>query len=80
MAGKLKHRWSVGHNYLSGITLGPRADVGGIMSHPTENTIEAVSFNFTRTQWQVLDRDDRPRPLLARGVHRCRRRCRQRPQ
>jgi dipeptidyl aminopeptidase/acylaminoacyl peptidase len=31
------------------------ADVGGIMSHPTENTIQAVSFNYTRKEWQYLD-------------------------
>jgi dipeptidyl aminopeptidase/acylaminoacyl peptidase len=32
------------------------ADVGGIMSHPTENTIQAVSFNHLRKEWQVLDK------------------------
>jgi len=32
-----------------------RADVGGILSHPTENTIEAVSFDYTRSEWTVLD-------------------------
>ncbi len=32
------------------------ADLGGAMSHPTENTIEAVSFNYLRKQWQVLDK------------------------
>lgn len=33
----------------------PLADVGGVLSHPTENTIEAVSFPYTRTEWTVLD-------------------------
>lgn len=33
----------------------PLADVGGVLSHPTENTIEAVSFTYTRTEWTVLD-------------------------
>lgn len=31
------------------------ADIGGVLSHPTENTIEAVSFTYTRTEWQILD-------------------------
>lgn len=33
----------------------PQADVGGVLSHPTENTIEAVSFTYTRERWQILD-------------------------
>jgi dipeptidyl aminopeptidase/acylaminoacyl peptidase len=33
----------------------PRADVGSIMAHPTEKTIQAVSFNYTRDEWQILD-------------------------
>lgn len=33
----------------------PRADVGGVMAHPTEKTIQAVSFNYTRNEWQILD-------------------------
>ena len=32
-----------------------KADIGGILSHPTENTIEAVSFTYTREEWQILD-------------------------
>jgi dipeptidyl aminopeptidase/acylaminoacyl peptidase len=32
-----------------------KADVGGVLSHPTENTIEAVSFTYTREQWDILD-------------------------
>jgi dipeptidyl aminopeptidase/acylaminoacyl peptidase len=35
----------------------PLADVGGIMSHPTENTIQGVSFNYDRTHWQFFDKD-----------------------
>ena len=30
------------------------ADLGGVMSHPTENTIEAVSFDYLRNEWTVL--------------------------
>lgn len=33
----------------------PRADIGGLLSHPTENTIEAVSFEYDRTRWIFLD-------------------------
>lgn len=33
----------------------PRADVGGIMAHPTENTIQAVSFTYARKEWKVLE-------------------------
>jgi dipeptidyl aminopeptidase/acylaminoacyl peptidase len=33
----------------------PRADVGSVMAHPTEKTIQAVSFNYTRDEWKVLD-------------------------
>ena len=32
-----------------------KADIGGVLAHPTEKTIEAVSFNYLRTEWQVLD-------------------------
>jgi dipeptidyl aminopeptidase/acylaminoacyl peptidase len=33
----------------------PRADVGNIMAHPTEKTIQAVSFNYTKDEWRILD-------------------------
>jgi dipeptidyl aminopeptidase/acylaminoacyl peptidase len=32
-----------------------KADVGSVLSHPTEHTIEAVSFTYTRREWKVLD-------------------------
>lgn len=32
-----------------------RVDVSGTMTHPTENTIEAVSFTYARREWKVLD-------------------------
>jgi len=31
------------------------ADVGEILSHPTEKTIEAVGFTYARREWQILD-------------------------
>jgi dipeptidyl aminopeptidase/acylaminoacyl peptidase len=33
----------------------PRTDVGGILAHPTEKNIQAVSFTYARTEWRVLD-------------------------
>ncbi len=33
-----------------------RADAGGAMLHPTERTIQAVSFTYERTRWQFLDK------------------------
>ena len=33
----------------------PKADVGGALTHPTEKNIQAVAFNYTRKEWQVLD-------------------------
>ena len=32
-----------------------RADVGGALVKPSDHTIQAVSFNYDRTTWQVLD-------------------------
>ncbi|MBI3837813.1 MAG: S9 family peptidase [Planctomycetia bacterium] len=31
------------------------ADVGGALAHPTEKNIQAVSFDYERPKWQVLD-------------------------
>lgn len=33
----------------------PRADISGILAHPTEKTIQAVSFTYARTEWKILD-------------------------
>jgi dipeptidyl aminopeptidase/acylaminoacyl peptidase len=33
----------------------PRCDVGGILVHPTEKYIQAVSFTYDRTEWTILD-------------------------
>jgi dipeptidyl aminopeptidase/acylaminoacyl peptidase len=32
-----------------------RADISGVLAHPTEKTIQAVSFTFARTEWKILD-------------------------
>ncbi len=33
----------------------PKADISGVMMHPTEYTIEAVSYNYDRVHWEVMD-------------------------
>lgn len=33
----------------------PRADVGGVLTHPTEKTLQAVSFTYSRREWKILD-------------------------
>jgi dipeptidyl aminopeptidase/acylaminoacyl peptidase len=33
-----------------------RADAEGVLTHPTEKNIQAVSFNYDRVRWQVLDK------------------------
>jgi dipeptidyl aminopeptidase/acylaminoacyl peptidase len=33
----------------------PRVDAGGIMAHPTERTVQAVSFTYDRTRWDFKD-------------------------
>lgn len=37
-----------------------RTDVGSVMSHPTEQTLQAVSFTYSKTEWKVLDEAIRP--------------------
>lgn len=32
-----------------------RADVGGILTHPTEKKLQAVSFTYSRREWKILD-------------------------
>ncbi|MGH7131153.1 MAG: S9 family peptidase [Phycisphaerales bacterium] len=34
----------------------PKADVGGVIVHPTEKNVQAVSFNYLRNEWTVLDK------------------------
>jgi dipeptidyl aminopeptidase/acylaminoacyl peptidase len=33
-----------------------RSDAGSVLAHPTENTVQAVSFTYERTQWKFLDK------------------------
>ncbi|MCH2115831.1 MAG: S9 family peptidase [Pirellulales bacterium] len=32
-----------------------RADVGEVLIHPTEKTIQAVGFTYSRREWQIID-------------------------
>jgi dipeptidyl aminopeptidase/acylaminoacyl peptidase len=42
----------------------PQADVGGMLSHPTEGVPQAVSVNYRRQEWHVID--DRVREDVKR--------------
>ena len=33
----------------------PRADISGAIAHPTNKTVQAVSYTYTRTTWKILD-------------------------
>jgi dipeptidyl aminopeptidase/acylaminoacyl peptidase len=37
-----------------------KADVGAILAHPVEQTAQAVSFNFLRNEWLILDKSIAP--------------------
>lgn len=37
-----------------------KADVSGVIAHPTEKNIQAVSFDYLRPEWQVLDESIAP--------------------
>ncbi|HEX4128817.1 MAG TPA: S9 family peptidase [Pirellulales bacterium] len=37
------------------IAANDKSDVGSVLTHPTENTIEAVSFTYEREHWDVID-------------------------
>jgi dipeptidyl aminopeptidase/acylaminoacyl peptidase len=35
----------------------PRVDLGSVMAHPTKYHVQAVSFNYDRDRWQVIDKE-----------------------
>ncbi len=37
-----------------------KADIGDMIVHPTEKTIQAVSFNYLRNEWTILDNAIKP--------------------
>lgn len=45
-----------------------RADISGAMVHPTEKNIQAVSFNYDRVQWKILDDSIKSDIAYLRGV------------
>lgn len=47
--------WNLDTNEKKLLAANDRVDVGDMMTHPTENTVQAVSFNFKRKEWDVLD-------------------------
>ena len=47
--------WNLKTDEKALIAANPRCDVGGIMAHPTENTIQAVSFTYMRTEYEFKD-------------------------
>jgi dipeptidyl aminopeptidase/acylaminoacyl peptidase len=49
--------WNLKTNDKQLIAANPLCDVGGIMMHPTENTIQGVSFTYLRTEWEFKDKE-----------------------
>ncbi|MEX2318119.1 MAG: S9 family peptidase [Pirellulales bacterium] len=45
-----------------------RCDVGGVVSHPTEKNIQAVSFTYAREEWKILDPAIEPDFKYLKGV------------
>lgn len=45
-----------------------KADAGGVMMHPTEKTVQAVSFEYMRDEWKVLDKSIEPDLAYLRTV------------
>src|SRR4029079_7699007 len=51
------YTWNLKTDEKELVAANPLCDVGGIMAHPTENTIQAVSFTYMRTEWEFKDKD-----------------------
>ncbi|HUY91067.1 MAG TPA: alpha/beta fold hydrolase [Pirellulales bacterium] len=47
--------WNLNDGKQSVLAENPRADLGELLLHPTENTVEAVSFTYLRKEWKPLD-------------------------
>ena len=48
------YSWNLKSDEKRLIAENPLADVGGVLAHPTENTVEAVSFTYEKTKWEIL--------------------------
>jgi dipeptidyl aminopeptidase/acylaminoacyl peptidase len=46
----------------------PRSDLYGIMTHPTEKTLQAVAFYYDRVAWKVMDPAIEPDIDFLKGV------------
>jgi dipeptidyl aminopeptidase/acylaminoacyl peptidase len=51
------YTWNLKTDKKELIAANPLCDVGGIMAHPTENTIQGVSFTYLRTEWEFKDKE-----------------------
>lgn len=47
--------WNLDDGKQSVIAENPRADLGEMLTHPTENTVEAVSFDYLRKEWKPIE-------------------------
>ncbi|HWB09480.1 MAG TPA: S9 family peptidase [Pirellulales bacterium] len=47
--------WDLKSGKQAELARNDRSDVSEVLVHPTENTIEGVSFNYLRKEWQPLD-------------------------
>lgn len=46
----------------------PKADLSNMLQHPTKKHVQAVSFNYQREEWQILDNDIQADFDYLRGV------------
>src|SRR3990172_4771979 len=46
----------------------PKADIGGLLVHPTENNVQAYSANYLRNDWRVVDKSVQGDFDYLRGV------------
>ena len=51
------YTWNLKTDKKDLVASNPLCDVGGIMMHPTENTIQGVSFTYLRTEWEFKDKE-----------------------
>jgi dipeptidyl aminopeptidase/acylaminoacyl peptidase len=47
--------WSLATKQITNLAEDPQADAQDVICHPIEKHIQAVSFVYERTQWQILD-------------------------
>jgi len=52
--------WNLDSNEKSEIFYNEKADISGVLTHPTEKTIQAVSSSYIREEWKILDQEIAP--------------------